>query len=145
MFIINLLIMIANYTFIIQDGAGICQSKMHSRTSAYSIIMLYPPITFVNMDANNIDNVHNNILCTLYAAEQRNKCGWSCIAIRFYHQFYANAVMGEGPCSPLFGLVIRLVVIRLGDFTCLRPWVIPVPLWLEMVPMHSAYARPFII
>ena len=52
-------------------------------------------------------------ICILYAAEQRNKCGWSCITITLIdHPFYANAteivLAGGGPCSHLSGVVNRL-------------------------------------
>ena len=111
----------------------------HQRTA--SVVL---PIPFVNMDPNNISTIY---IWIMYAAEQRNKCGWSCINITFDHPLNANLVMQER-WFWLSGNVVLFPASSFGseDFTaCFRPWVLPVQLWLEMVPMHSACARPFII
>ena len=90
------------------------------------------PIPFVNMDPNNLSAMYIRIM---YVAEQGNTCGWSCI----YHIWPSTQRKckrdGSGwPCSPLNGVVFRLG----GLHSLLRPWVLPVQLWLEMVPMNSA-------
>ena len=110
-------------------------SRMHSITSAYSKSAVLP-LQFVNMDPQNQSTMY---ICILYAAEQRNKRIWSCIAItvdqpllqRQEKWFWLRA-----------HVVISCIVIRLGGFHHL---VLSVPLWPERVPMHLACARPLVI
>ena len=112
-------------------------SKMQSRTSAYntSAVLQLP---FVNIDPNNLSIMYT---CILYAAEQRNKCGWPCIAITFDSPFYAMQ-------ERWFWLMGHYLAWSFGSKnfnSCFRQCVLPVPLWPEMVSMHSAYIRRFII
>ena len=99
--IINLLVMRANYP------SSSRLKRMHSITSAYSISAVLP-LPFVNMDPNNLSTMFT---CILYAAEQRSKWGWSCIAITVDHPLLQRQERWfwlRGQCSPLSGVVIRL-------------------------------------